>query len=90
MRTVELRFPEAVPTDALATACEELGLRLHAPTTLLSYPGSVHWHISRSEHRGVLEITWWPQKSRFWFKIAANRDADWINEAITSLSVRLG
>ena len=78
MTTVELRFSIENPTPTLERLCAELGLILSAPATLASYPGALHWHISKPKLSGTLEATWWPAKQRFWLKVAKNRDAEWI------------
>ena len=88
MKTLDLAYREVDPQLDLETFCDSRGLHLSGPHRLASYPGSSHWHISRPGLSGVLEVTWWPQRERFWLKVASNRDAVWIEEV--SLAFRDG
>ncbi len=56
-------------------------------TTLATYPGSTHWHFKNGDLPGVLELTWWPSRRRLWFKVAKNRDAEWITAAIEAFGI---
>ena len=55
--------------------------------------GSRHWHLSKANSNGTLELTLEPAKARIWFKVAKNRSNDWIepimNELATKLEVEL-
>ncbi len=61
--------------------------------TLVTYPGSVHWHLKRGRASGVLEITYWPQRQRVWLSVHRNRRAPWIDEVepvlVRSIAKRL-
>ncbi len=70
--TVEIRVEDCA---------ERLGLSIQRGT-LRSYPGCVHWHFKQPRESGTLEATWWPKGRRLWLKIASNRQADWIAEAV--------
>ncbi|UFT99753.1 hypothetical protein KO561_01900 [Radiobacillus kanasensis] len=52
-------------------------LIISSKTTLLSKKGSYHWHLKKDGEKGVLEITYWPSKSKLLVEIARNRMADW-------------
>jgi len=78
-------LPAARVGDAVMAAAREVGLVLSLEGTLRSYPGSQHWHLRQPNSRGVLELTWWPQQGRLWPKVAANRTAAWIDEALPAL-----
>ena len=82
--------PIAAPTedfdDRLEWACTEVGLLIER-TTLLTHPGSVHWHLRRPQQKGPLEVTWLPDENRAWFAVHANRQAPWIEDAIAQLLV---
>ena len=80
----EVSVPERV-----LRACADEGLRVRPMGALKQYPGSTHWHVSRANERGTLEITWWPAENRLWFKVAAGRTAMWINHASPKLRARL-
>lgn len=56
------------------------GLVVHLAGSLTKCPGSLHWHLGKPGRRGTLEATYWPRTARFWFKVAANRGAPWIDE----------
>lgn len=78
-----LKFAEEAEAKAwIERWADSKVLKCSAPTTLRAYPGCLHWHFSREGMRGVLELTWWPKGEKFWFKVAANRDADWITEIL--------
>ena len=87
MRSVELAFPAENPEIEFASLLSVLGLVLSAPVELKSYPGSQHWHVQHPELNGTLELTWWPQKERFWIKVARNRDGEWIGQATEVIAV---
>lgn len=72
--------------DRLERASSAFGLLIER-TTLLTHPGSVHWHLRRPQQKGTLEVTWLPDKSRAWFAVHANRQAPWIEDAIVHLLV---
>lgn len=61
--------------------CTAEGLTLTLKGTLVKYPGCVHWHFKRGRERGTLEVTWWPQQRRLWFKVQAGRTGEWVEEA---------
>lgn len=83
MREIELLPPEDPITwvEAMATRA---GLTKGLRRTLKTYPGSVHWHLTKPGERGVLEVTWWPASRRLWLKVHPMREADWIDEAIAA------
>lgn len=88
MRTVELPYVdfknETEARNRISAWAVENLLEISEPTTLRSYPGCVHWHITQTGKSGVLELTWWPGGRRFWFKVAANRKAEWIDDLLGS------
>jgi hypothetical protein len=90
MKTIELPFPELIPAQKLEDICSTVEAILSVPMQLASYPGSVHWHISKPAVKGTLEATWWPKNGRFWLKVASNRDAPWIDEAIREIQNQFG
>jgi hypothetical protein len=90
MRVIELSFPAENPEAELASTLRELGLALSPAIELKSYPGSQHWHVNYVNQPGTLELTWWPRKERFWIKVARNREAEWINEAMEAATRHFG
>ncbi len=54
------------------------GLTIASQGTLRKYPDCRHWHLRKPGESGTLEATFWPRIGRFWFKVAANRSAEWI------------
>jgi hypothetical protein len=87
----EREFP--VPADwareEVAEQIEQIlatsGLVITLRGTLAMYPGCTHWHLKKHREKGTLELTWWPARSRLWFKIASGRQADWMSEAMDQL-----
>ena len=57
--------------------------------TLAGYPGCIHWHFRNDKQKGTLEITWWENENRLWFKVAGGRTGDWINEALPRLKEKI-
>lgn len=57
--------------------------------TLQSYPNCGHWHLTKAGSKGTLELTWWATQPRLWFKVASNRSAVWIEEALPELKIKL-
>lgn len=89
MREVELNTPLGDVVQAVEAAAEAAGLRIGLKGTLRSHPGCVHWHFKR-EGPGTLEATWHPKSSRLWLKVASNRGAPWIEEAIAAFVETFG
>ncbi len=93
MRTIEIGLAETVSAvdveRALAVTCAEMGLRIGLKSTLASYPGSLHWHLTREDQRGTLEVTFVPQPTRMWIAVHANRQSSWTDEAVARFPVLL-
>jgi len=70
-----------------AVAAEALTVTMRS--TLAQYPGSVHWHLKRGKERGTLEVTWWPNRSRLWLKVASGRSAEWIHGTACRLKFQI-
>lgn len=84
MTESELEFKEHVGPE-LPLLCEKLGLS-YTKTTLKKYPGSTHSHLSKPGSKGVMELTVWPTKRRFWLSIHDNRRAEWQAEVIEAIA----
>jgi hypothetical protein len=94
MIEVEVPLPSGRPSlpvvDLIERVCTTAGMHLSLKGTLAGYPGSVHWHFKKGKQRGTLELTWWEQENRLWFKVAAGRRGDWIDaELLADLSKRI-
>ena len=76
--------PDAVPR-VVEQACALEGLTLTLKGTLKKYPGSLHWHYRQGNLSGTLEVTWWEQGRRLWFKLASGRTGLWTERAIHRL-----
>ena len=93
MIEVELQIPDSVEPEAVlriveqVCASHELTCRLKG--TLVSYPGSIHWHFKQGKQRGTLEITWWESENRLWFKVASGRTSEWILKSIPQLKEQI-
>jgi hypothetical protein len=93
MQEVEIPLPPDIPlskvTTIIESCCigEELWQTLKG--TLKQYPGSVHWHYKRGKESGTLEITYWPERRRIWFKVSPGRRGGWIEETIQRLSANI-
>ena len=89
MIEVELQIPDQVKSEAVVRVVEQVcashDLNCSLKGTLVSYPGSLHWHVKQGKHRGTLEITWWESGPRLWFKVADGRTAAWIDESLPRL-----
>lgn len=84
MVTFEIRHSALLPllnSDEITAVIEDVigiyGLTVMQRTTLSSYKGSIHYHLKSGSQRGVLEITYWPAKTRLWLDIHDNRQAEW-------------
>ena len=93
MIEVELQIPGSVETQVVIRVVEQVcasnELTCSLPGTLVSYPGSVHWHFKRGRQKGTLEITWWESEHRLWFKVAEGRSSKWIIESIPQLKEQI-
>lgn len=66
------------PADeaALENAFAGEALRITMKSTLIKYPGCVHWHLKFGKETGTLEATLWQGKG--WFSMQMGRSAAWI------------
>ena len=89
MVEVNIEIPEKVNTAGLINlierACLAHELTCTLKGTLVKYPGSVHWHFKKDKQRGTLEITWWENKNRLWFKAADGRTGAWTEETMSQM-----
>jgi hypothetical protein len=69
--------------------CQLAGLSVTVKTTLLSCPGSIHWHFKKGTERGSLEATLWEKGKRLWFPVDARREGTWTQDAMVELKSRL-
>jgi hypothetical protein len=93
MIEIEILVPNSVTPSRVPriveNACATEGLVLTLKSSLVTYPGSIHWHCRKGKKHGTLEITWWPAKRRLWFKVARNRRGEWIEKAISHLKTQI-
>ena len=93
MIEVELQIPDSLEQEAVPRLVEEVcasnELTCTMKGTLVSYPGSIHWHFKQGQQRGTLEITWWENGHRLWFKVASGRTGEWIPNRITQLKEQI-
>ena len=93
MIEVELQIPEGVEAEAVSGVVEQVcashNLTRVLKGTLVSYPGSVHWHFKRDREKGTLEITWWAREHRLWFKVTNGRASPWIDEHLPQLKEQI-
>jgi hypothetical protein len=93
MLEVELQIPDSIESEAVPGMVEQVcasnELTCTLKGTLVSYPGSIHWHFKQSKQSGTLEITWWESEHRLWFKIASGRTSEWILQSIPRLKEQI-
>lgn len=93
MIEVELQIPDSVEPEAVLWIVEQVCasnvLTCSLRGTLVSYPGSIHWHFKRDQQRGTLEITWWESGHRLWFKVARGRTSEWMLTNIPQLKEQI-
>jgi hypothetical protein len=93
MIEVELQIPDSVEPEAVIKIVEQVcvsnELTCGLKGTLVSYPGSIHWHFKRGTQKGTLEMTWWESEHRLWFKVATRRTSEWIVESIPELKEQI-
>ena len=93
MTEIDLTLPPtpdfAQVERAVDEACAALGLTTQLKGTLRQYPGCTHWHLHSGKQTGTLEVTLWPNARRLWFKVADNRRAAWIDEAVAGLTAEI-
>jgi hypothetical protein len=93
METVDIVLPAWPSKRAFAArlriAAAESGPRIAHVTDLATCPGSTHWHIVSPGRAGTLELTYWPEQTKLWFKIHARRRGAWMDNAIPALGAAL-
>lgn len=93
MVEIEVHVPSRSRIASIPLLVEELcdaeGLTCTLRGTLAKYTNCLHWHFKKGKERGTLEITWWEQENRLWFKVAAGRTGAWVGESITRLKTRI-
>ena len=82
-------FSPALVPHLVAQSCAGEGLTLTLKGTLKQYPNCLHWHYKKGKEPGTLEITWWEQENRLWFKVSAGRRGEWIEETIARLKLKI-
>ncbi len=70
--TVDAPLDEAMLEDVFAAEA----LRITLKSTLIKYPGCVHWHLKLGKESGTLEATLW--QGRCWFSMSMGRMALWL------------
>ena len=85
----DIEIPEDINTEiliaAIERACRAHDLHCTLKGTLRKYPGSVHWHFKKGKQSGTLELTWWEDKQRLWFKVADGRTGAWVGESMRQI-----
>jgi hypothetical protein len=93
MIELDLRIPDSLEAEAVIRIVEQVcasnDLTCGRKGTLVSYPGSIHWHFRRNRDKGTLEITWWESEQRLWFKVAKGRTSPWILEILPRLKEQI-
>ncbi len=93
MIEIEVEVPKQSELRSIAEiverACLAEGLTLTLKGTLKKYPHSLHWHFKQGKSRGTLEVTWWEEQQRLWFKLAAGRMGQWTVPAADRLKARI-
>jgi len=81
MLTLEVKLPTSLDLERVEAlveqTCRSRGLKSTVKRSLVSYPGSTHWHFKKGKERGTLEVTFWKQERRLWFSIHENRTGSW-------------
>ena len=89
MKETEISLPPNPDFSEVIRIIEEAavanGLQITLKTALGKHPGSTHWHIKNGNHKGILEITLWPKRTRLWFSIQDGRKGDWIQRKVALL-----
>lgn len=85
---IRLRDTDLVVREIEAVIAE-CKLDITLKSTLSTMKGSIHYHLKKGREAGVLEVTYWPQKSRMFVEIHRNRLAEWNNTAIVPFSEAL-
>ena len=89
MTEIEIEAPEGITLAEIEAAIVATNLTVTLRGTLRQYPGCHHWHLKLGRQTGTLELTWWPEKQKLWFKIASNRRGEWMDSAISTIRARL-
>ncbi len=93
MIEVEIQIPSAVKPQVVIRqveqVCADNDLTLTLKGTLAGYPGCVHWHFKKHKQAGTLEVTWWKNEHRLWFKVADHRKGTWIEEELPILKKKI-
>ena len=58
--------------------------------SLESYPGSLHWTLSKPGEAGRFEVTFWPRKGRLWLSRHQSENAPWVEETVQLFVTRFG
>jgi hypothetical protein len=78
------------PRSAVTEIACEQGLQLASEGRLSKYSGSTHWHFTRPERPGTLEVTLWPREERLWVHYHSNRTGDgWVAGCAVRFAQRL-
>lgn len=89
MREIEIQLTGSTetPVQHIEQICLLEGLTLTLKSTLMRYPGCIHWHFKYGKLPGTLELTFW--QKRLWFKISAGREGAWMDEMVERLKAQM-
>jgi len=89
MITADVKLPASLDLRRVEATvqktCKARGLELKMKTSLVSYPGSTHWHYGKGADRGTIEVTFWKYERRLWISVHSNRAASWTKQEIREL-----
>lgn len=93
MVEVEIRVPPGVDWAhaelAVESVCAAEGLAIALKATLVRFPGSIHWHVTRPRQLGTLEVTLWESRRRIWLSTRSGRTAPWTDAVAPRLQESL-
>jgi hypothetical protein len=93
MREIDFAVPRTVDLVGAERLIEEIcagrGRMLAMKGSLAIYPGCVHWHYKRQNHKGTLELTLFLRDRRVWAKVQDGPKAPWIDEELPGLRLAI-
>ena len=89
MIEVDVRAADGISVAVIDQVIQEMQLSIPHFGTVRKYRGCHHWHLKNGPQGGTLELTWWPEHRRLWFKIAKNRRGEWMDEVMSRFQQQL-
>lgn len=90
MQEIKVNLLRETSIAHIEEVCLQAGLTLRMKGRLKQLPHNMHWHFKLGKEKGVLELTFLPEKHELIFSVHDNRKGHWQEAMIARLCKALG